>query len=66
MNFNKNTKVAVESGRVPVPVKKGEVFIYVDTVTPGVRTSKGVRGWIGSKSGSPVLATADARDVEAE
>ena len=63
MIFIRDTKVMVDGGKIPVQVQAGEIFIYCDACTPGVATSEGVHGFIGSRSGSPVLAVADAKDV---
>jgi hypothetical protein len=63
MEILRDTVIQIEGGVVPVPAKAGEIFIYLDAVTPGVQATKGVRGWIGSQGGTPVIAIADARDV---
>jgi len=63
VKFIQDTQVRVDGGKIPVEVRTGEIFIYCDACTPGVATREGVHGWIGSPSGSPVLAVADARDI---
>jgi hypothetical protein len=55
--------IQIEGGVAPVPALAGEIFIYLDAVTPGVQTAEGVKGWVSSQGGTPVVAIADARDV---